>query len=544
MKRPNLFGGALTGALISLPVIALTYLGMVIGSLPFVPFDIFDWMTRHLPGPFITLAIQTMVRIITRLHIGPTASTAKTAEQGIAIVQFLLASAVLGLIVTALIRGQPSRAVRYGLSGGGVGFLLSSLVEASLGFPEAGVFGSELWMAVLFFGAGWLMGRWGEIETRREAPSVSDKAEPDVNTARRRFLFWLGGGAAASILAAWGISRLRLPVAGAPVQAPTPVSPQGLIPVTTSGPAASPPATELAARFLPVPGTRSELTKTADFYRIDINIDVPTTDINTWRLVIDGLVDHPLSLTLDHIRSLPATSQVATLSCISNPVGGDLISTGEFTGVQFKRILDMAGLKPEGRFFNITAFDGFYESLGLQEATDPRTLLVYELNGEPLPPEHGYPLRIFIPNHYGMKQPKWIEHIAVTSNEGAGYWVDRGWSKLAVPKTTSAIDTASTANLDKQKQVIPIGGTAYAGERGISRVEIQMDGGLWQPAELRIPPLSSLSWVQWRFEAPYSPGRHVFRVRAYDNTGTLQDEREAPPEPSGATGLHTLSVDF
>jgi DMSO/TMAO reductase YedYZ molybdopterin-dependent catalytic subunit len=534
-----LLRGAVLGGITSLGIIGLFYLGEFETSLPFLPFDIFDWMARHLPGPIIAFGIGTMVNVISTLKLGPTASTAKLAEQSIAIFQFIVAGIVFGLVLAALTRRFPRRSIVWGLIGSLILFGIGLLVEIQLGFPQAGVALTAAWMLILLFGWGWLLGRMVGEDQKPDA-----EITPAQNASRRQFLGWLVSGSVGFALLAAGISytnrKRSLPVTGAPPspdQIPTQVA-------DTSGPASSPSTADLSKRFQPVRGTRTELTPTDQFYRIDINTQVPTTSIADWRLQLDGLVNQPLNLTLDEIRALPSVSEALTMSCISNEVGGDLIGTAVWTGVPFKTVLAKAGLKAEGKFFNVHAFDGFYESLGSTEAMDERTLLVYAMNGEPLTPEHGSPLRIYIPNHYGMKQPKWIQHIEVVDSLGAGYWVDRGWSETATPNTTSVIDTVVTNSTDPQTGTLSLGGIAWAGARGIKKVELQMDDGAWTEAELRTPPLSQLTWVQWRLDFPYKSGRHTFRVRATDGLGQLQTTEDAPPEPSGATGIYEYTADL
>jgi hypothetical protein len=190
----------------------------------------------------------------------------------------------------------------------------------------------------------------------------------------------------------------------------------------------------------------------------------------------------------------------------------------------------------------MTAVDGFYESMPVSEAMDDRTLLVYQMNGQPLPIEHGYPLRVYIPNHFGMKQPKWLISLEVIDHHASGYWVDRGWDNQAIPPTTSVMDAVDAEGYDPKTGLLPVGGIAYAGARGISKVEVQVDNGPWAAAELRTPPLSPLTWVQWRYFWKSQIGQHIFRVRAYDGTGQLQVESPAPPEPTGATGIDSVST--
>jgi DMSO/TMAO reductase YedYZ molybdopterin-dependent catalytic subunit len=519
-------------------VVALVYLGEQFARLPFIPFDVFDWMTRALPGGLITFVIDTMVRIITGLHLGPTAAVAKLAEMTIAIVQFIVAGVVFGLVLAVLARRRPGRLLVLGALGGLIFFFVPAmLVEVWLGFSAAGPLATLVWLAIVFVGWGAVLGRL----IRDTAPQPAGAQEPVVS--RREFLYLVGAGSFTVLVTALGIGlspdENALPPTGQGLDVDEMVGANN-----TSGPAASPPQEELAARFEPAPGTRPELTSNRDFYRIDINTRPPQIDGETWRLELGGLVLSPLSLSIEEIRSRPSVSQVITQSCISNELGGDLIGTALFTGVRLKDLLEEAGLRRGAQEVYIEAVDGFYESVPIEEAMDDRTLLVYAMNGEPLPVEHGYPLRIYIPNHYGMKQPKWITRMEVIDHEGEGYWVERGWSKEAIVKTTSVVDNVAINDFDSQSNLIPVGGIAYAGARGISKVEVQVDNGPWQEAELRTPSLSPLTWVQWRYAWRAEEGRHTNRVRAYDGTGALQETESNAPHPNGATGIHSKMAEI
>jgi hypothetical protein len=198
-------------------------------------------------------------------------------------------------------------------------------------------------------------------------------------------------------------------------------------------------------------------------------------------------------------------------------------------------------LQKESEQLMVEAADGFFESVTMMDMMDPRTLLVYGMNGETLPVDHGFPLRIYIPNRYGMKQPKWITKITAIDHEGTGYWTDRGWSKTAHPQIVSVIDTVAEDERSPDGR-IPIGGIAWAGDRGIQKVELQFDGGEWIPTILRVPPLSPLTWVQWRYDWEAEPGKHEIRVRATDGTGSMQIETETGVRPEGATGYHSQDV--
>jgi hypothetical protein len=171
-------------------------------------------------------------------------------------------------------------------------------------------------------------------------------------------------------------------------------------------------------------------------------------------------------------------------------------------------------------------------------------MLAYAWDGLPLPEKHGFPLRIYIPDRYGMKQPKWIESIEATDHWEPGYWVVRGWDREARMKATSVIDTIATNMMiakPAQEMRVPIGGIAHAGVRGISKVELRVDNGEWMPAELRTP-LSGQTWVVWRYDWPMQRGKHTFTVRCFEGDGTAQIAQQAPPDPSGASGLDMRSL--
>jgi Oxidoreductase molybdopterin binding domain len=261
--------------------------------------------------------------------------------------------------------------------------------------------------------------------------------------------------------------------------------------------------------------------------------------------MVSGLVERPLALTLEQLQSYEPMHQFITLSCISNPVGGDLIGTQRWTGVSLQRLLPDLRLKPGATHLKMRSADQFFEVVSLDAIkADPRIMLTYAWDGVPLPREHGFPLRIYIPDIHGMKQPKWIESIEATDHWEPGYWVERGWNKVAQMHATSVIDTVAvdmTMISTDHRKLVPIGGIAHAGARGISKVEVQVDGGPWERAELRAP-LSELTWVIWRYDWPFRSGRHTFTVRCYEGNGTPQIATPSPPEPNGATGLDTKSM--
>jgi DMSO/TMAO reductase YedYZ molybdopterin-dependent catalytic subunit len=295
---------------------------------------------------------------------------------------------------------------------------------------------------------------------------------------------------------------------------------------------------------VPAPGTRSEYTPVADFYRVDIDLTSPDVNPLTWRLVVEGLVGNRLSLTLDELKSrYRNVEQFATLSCISNPLGGPLIGTTLWTGVPFRDVLVNARPAADARYAQLHTADGYHEELDLELVNgDPRVVLVFAWDRRPLTRQHGFPLRIFIPDRYGMKQPKWITSVVLAAESVPGYWVERGWDAGASVKMTSVIDTVATRSLVTRggQTYVPVGGIAYSGAKGISRVEIQIDDDPWEAAQLR-QPLSDLTWVTWRYDWPFSPGTHRLTLRAFDGQGRPQETKEVPPSPSAATGLFSES---
>lgn len=541
--RQDLWVGALLGALSSVAIIAILFLANQAAGFPFVPFDIFDWMSRNLPGALIAAVISVMVSVISFfqgfLPIGDTSTVAKTAEQGIALVQLVGGGAVFGLVLAWLNRDSRRNLVTQGQIGGLLLlavtlFLLSGLETITLDAA------ASIWLAVVFIGWGWLLA-W---LVRVSMPALADA--PEAQLSRRQFLTVSGAGLSAAALSAWGLAALFGEEEAAPVTeaAPTlnPEDPYGAR--LTSGPAASPAPEELAARPAVVEGTRPELTANEDFYRIDINTRELSVDEEHWAVTITGMVDQELRLTLDDIKAFPSQTQILTMQCISNQIGGDLTSSSRWTGARFKDVLAEAGIQDGVAGAYIDAFDGFYEFVVMDDIMDERTLLVYEMNGEALPPEHGFPLRIYIPNRYGMKQPKWITRIELVAERIDGYWVDRGWDREAIPRTVSVVDTVVVDPAQGQNGTALAGGIAWAGDRGISRVQVQVDNSPWQEAELIAPPLGPLNWMLWRYAWPYQAGRHVVRVRAFDGNGELQILESQGTQPAGATGIHSVSVNL
>jgi DMSO/TMAO reductase YedYZ molybdopterin-dependent catalytic subunit len=290
-------------------------------------------------------------------------------------------------------------------------------------------------------------------------------------------------------------------------------------------------------------GVSPEITPVANFYVVSKNFGDPVVDEHTWSLSVGGAVDKPLTLSLADLRALPSSTEYVTLECVSNNVGGDLMSTGSFTGVPLRDLLAMAGPRPSGTWAAFRARDGYAESLPMSLiGSAPELLVAYDLDGAPLPSAHGFPARILLPGHYGMKGPKWLDSIDLVDHESGGYWEGQGWDHNAIVKTTARIDAPANSDIVKLG-AISLAGVAFAGTRGIRTVEYSADGGrTWTPADLKTP-LSPLTWVLWSATwTPGSEGSYQLQVRATDGTGALQDPKAAASYPNGASGYHTIQV--
>jgi DMSO/TMAO reductase YedYZ molybdopterin-dependent catalytic subunit len=292
-------------------------------------------------------------------------------------------------------------------------------------------------------------------------------------------------------------------------------------------------------------GPAPEITPIDNFYVVSKNFlgADPSIAAQGWSLAVGGLVDKPMRLSLTDLRALPGASEYVTMECISNNVGGDLMSTGSFTGVRLRDLLAMASPQSQGSWVAFKARDGYSESLPMSLVQGaPEIMVAYGLDGVQLPMKHGFPARMLIPGHYGMKGPKWLDSIEVVNHESGGFWEQQGWDHNAVVKTTARIDVPKDGDLVKVGAV-SLAGVAFAGTRGISKVEYSTDGGASWTAAPFGAPLSPLTWVLWKADwTPPREGAYRVMVRATDGTGTRQDPKNAPSYPSGASGYHSIQV--
>jgi DMSO/TMAO reductase YedYZ molybdopterin-dependent catalytic subunit len=293
----------------------------------------------------------------------------------------------------------------------------------------------------------------------------------------------------------------------------------------------------------PVAGVGPFITPSADFYRIDTALVVPQLDPGQWKLRVHGMVENEFTMTFDELLAADLVETYVTLTCVSNVVGGNLAGNAKWLGYPLREVLDRAKPKAGADMVLSTSSDGFSASTPLPVLQDKReALLAVAMNGEPLPLEHGFPVRMVVPGLYGyVSATKWVVDLEVTTFAAkAGYWTSRGWSSHGPIKTASRVEVPRALGR-VPAGTVGIGGTAWAQQRGISKVEVQLDNGAWQPAALAAEA-SVDTWRQWSYmwEGATS-GTHNVRVRAYDADGTLQIEKQAPPEPDGSTGWHSIT---
>jgi DMSO/TMAO reductase YedYZ molybdopterin-dependent catalytic subunit len=374
-----------------------------------------------------------------------------------------------------------------------------------------------------------LRGLVGRLRTWSPEPG-SAAAGP----ARRRFLQALGGGAAVAALggviaaalrgAAAGVSELRSKLVLPAAASPAPPFPAG--------------AELTLADLSPL------VTPNRDFYRIDTALTVPAIDPEKWMLKVTGLVDREVELDFATLLAKPMIERHVTIACVSNEVGGDLIGNARWLGWPVRELLAMAGPRSGADMVLSRSKDGWTAGTPLEALTDTRdAMLAVGMNGEPLPLEHGFPVRLIVPGLYGyVSATKWLTEIKLTRfADDVGYWTPRGWSERGPIKTSSRIDVPR-AGRTVRAGTVAFGGVAWAQHTGIGKVELRVNRGAWQAAHLA-QGISRDTWYQWELALPLTPGQYEVQVRATDLNGTPQTEQRAPVAPDGATGFHTIRVD-
>ncbi|MFD0759629.1 molybdopterin-dependent oxidoreductase [Arthrobacter ulcerisalmonis] len=353
-------------------------------------------------------------------------------------------------------------------------------------------------------------------------------------TARRRFLQTLAGGAVATavggaLAGVWRGAAESVRAARAAVILPRPISAAPAIP---------------AAADLGVAGVTALVTPATDFYRIDTALSVPTVNPETWTLKVTGLVDREVELNFADLLAKPMIERHITIACVSNNVGGDLIGNARWQGWPVRELMALAGPLAGADMVLSRSADGWTAGTPLEALTDSRdAMLVVGMNGEPLPVDHGFPVRMVVPGLYGyVSATKWLTELKVTRfADDQGYWTPRGWTERGPIKLSSRIDVPRSGRQVPAGTVV-VGGVAWAQHTGVGAVEVRVNRGPWQAAKLAAG-ISVDTWYQWQLGLDLSPGQYEVQVRATDLAGLVQDEASRPPAPDGATGFHTIRVD-
>ncbi len=525
--RRSFFQGLVGGIIATL----LLFVGSSLFALPFPPEAIFQLLIAPVPGAIQSVVVETFREY------------AKYSGFIFSVAVYALMYAFLSVLIVHLFGGD-ARAKRldalvvavtvpsliaFGLNG------LLSARSSALASPMGWLISGLLILgANLVYASSFVQSIWPATTMR-----TIWQTKPTSNLSRRRLL--KNAVIVAVVLAVAGIvARVGLNLlSGQPViSSGTPIPVNNQQNETTLQDLPSIFQDERIRNLV-----NSEVTDTRVFYRVDINPIPPQLDFNQWSLKITGKVNSPFTLNKDSLMALQTDDEYVTLECVSNTINppGALISNAKWTGVPLSTVLNQAGVASDAKYVVFHCADGYTVGIPLDRAVKSDALLAYKMNDEMLPNGHGFPLRAIVPGIYGMMNAKWVTEIEVVDYMYLGYWQDRGWSNDARIKTTSIIYYPSP-----QAQVsgtIPIAGVAFAGDRGISKVEVSTDGGnTWNEAILK-KSLSPYSWVLWAYEwTPTGKGSVTIIVRAYDGAGTVQDPAAVQPFPNGASGYNSIQV--
>ncbi|SDT41045.1 DMSO/TMAO reductase YedYZ, molybdopterin-dependent catalytic subunit [Friedmanniella luteola] len=495
--------------------------GLVAGVAGLAAADLGAWLLAPVGAP-ISAVGELVIDLLPAPLVNFGKDTLGTADKPV-----LVAIITVAVLVVCAFAGQAELRRRFG---GAAVFAVVAVLGLAGVAARAGAQPMAYLPTVVGLSLGYLLLRTmvDRLETWRDAAAA---AQP-TSTARRGFLrlaLVTGGLAAVGAVAGEVLlgaatrvnqARLRLRLPGAARPAPA-------VP---------------AAADLRVPGLSPYVTPNADFYRIDTALQVPVIDPDDWSLTIGGMVEQEVTLSYAELAALPLVEHVATLTCVSNPVGGELVGNALWLGYPIRDLLARARPTAGADMVLSTSQDGFTAGTPLDALTDPgrQALLAIGMNGEPLPLQHGFPVRMVVPGLYGyVSATKWVTELKVTTFEAdRGYWTPLGWAARGPIKLASRIDVPRRT-VDAGRVVVA--GVAWAQHTGLAAVEVQVDGGAWQPAELAATTGPD-TWRQWSYAWDATSGEHSLTVRATDADGTVQDPAEAPPAPDGASGYHQVSV--
>ncbi|MFQ6012887.1 MAG: molybdopterin-dependent oxidoreductase [Thermoplasmata archaeon] len=484
-------GGLVAGA----GALAVTYLLRLLGLGVFLPEVALGFVVDAIPGAIESFFIRTM------------GEGAKTLGLVVALGLSLVLSGLLALPFPWLQRRLRRRwatiaVFAFGYAGAALLVALPLLGGGLLGLGTAVGAGPSLFSQLI---AGWIYAAFLDyffVEMAARYPQ-------GFRFSRRQFLAGVAATVALAALAFWGLGRLfggrRRLVFGS--------------------------VGEMAAK---------EVTPTGEFYVVTKNLVDPVVDRASWRLVVEGLVTTPRAYSYADLEVRADAEEHITLECVSNEIGGDLISTARWEGVRLADLLREAGPDPKADWVAFTCADEYTVAVPRAKAEEATTLVALMMNGTPLPPSHGFPARVVVPDLYGMFSAKWLTRITLVEGEFLGFWQRKGWTNRGEVRPKALIATPGADAVVTPP--LTLGGVAFAGARGVSQVEVSTDGGMtWSAATLRSPPLSQLTWVLWTFDwDPPAGGSYRVMARLVDGGGRGQDPAPSLPFPNGASGYDAI----
>jgi DMSO/TMAO reductase YedYZ molybdopterin-dependent catalytic subunit len=457
------------------------------------------------------------------------------------VIGILAFSAVFGIVLGVVSRRRPPVGTSGLAAFAFVGFLASvggSHASPAAGLPSvvAGLVGVACLQSLVSRAPGRTAGAPSVAGNGSGPAAASPVAAPTRGgvASRRTFLGMTAAVAAAGALAAAGGRALRSRFSAAESRANV-VLPRARRPAPPLPPAGT--GVEVG-----LPGVAPFVTPNADFYRVDTALVVPQVRAEDWSLAVTGMVDEPFALTFDDLLDRDLAEADITMTCISNPVGGDLVGHARWLGVLARELLEEARPRAGADQLVGRSVDGYTCGFPLSAAYHRDCMVAVGMNGEPLPLKHGFPARLVTPGLYGyIGSTKWLTELEVTTFDAFDqYWVRRGYADRAPVKTMARIDTPRSLERVAAGPVA-VGGVAWAQTRGIEAVEVRVDDGPFRPAQLA-DALNRDSWRQWRFDWDAAPGRHALTVRAVDGRGETQTETRADTVPDGASGWMSLVV--
>lgn len=442
----------------------------------------------------------------------------------------LLAGVGLGAAVAAAVAGvlqyrfRPVGAVLLGIGG--------ALATAAI-ITRAGA-GALAWLPPLLGTAAGIVVLVFSIARLKRWVSAAEARDAEAGgTGRRQFLLFTGLTAVGAVVVGVGSRILNATTASVAAARDA-----------LRLPAARSTVTVPEGADWDIDGLSPIITPNGDFYRVDTALTVPNVDPTSWRLQIDGMVDTPVELSFDDLVNMGLDEYGVTLTCVSNEVGGGLVGNAIWTGVPIRDVLRMAGVQGDADMVLSESVDGYTASTPLSSLTDDNldAIFAVAMNGEPLPFEHGFPVRMVVPGLYGyVSATKWVTKLTVTRfDQAEAYWTPRGYAAQAPIKMSSRVDTPKIGTPVAAGTVV-IAGMAWAQPVGVAKVEVSIDDGDWQETQLSTP-INDQSWVQWRLEWTADAGSHYISVRATDKQGDVQIQDQAPIAPDGSSGWQRTLV--